>query len=143
VICSTFYEIVSYRLDLAQLRQDEYDMKTCTAADYSVRVDLNDEWHKAYLSQNLSKANDKKLTLESKLQSDIVNALKAHEAVLTDIEVEEEKEIAVADVRFGYKNRRLINMMLKRGAQLGADKPKEQVNDTDEQINTLIKDHGE
>ena len=118
-------------------------MKTCTAADYSIRVDLKDEWYEAFLSQNQGKTNDKKLSIENKLQSDIVNALNTKEEVLHDIELEEEKEIAVADVRFGYKNRRLINMMLKRGAQLGADKPKEQVNDTDEQINALINDHGD
>lgn len=41
-------------------------------------------------------------------------------------------EISVADVRLAYKNRSLINLLLKRGALIGADKPFDQINDADE-----------
>ena len=45
MMCALFYERMMQRLDLSGLRMKKYDMKTCTAADYAVRVDITEEWY--------------------------------------------------------------------------------------------------
>lgn len=51
MITALYYESISKRFDLADIRTKEYDIKTCTAADYTIRVDIPDKWYKGYLNQ--------------------------------------------------------------------------------------------
>jgi hypothetical protein len=44
VISLLYYERLTQRIDNSALREKRYDMETCTAGDYSVRINLSEEF---------------------------------------------------------------------------------------------------
>lgn len=49
IICFVFFETMQWRNDMTALETKNYDMSTCTAADYSVRLNLPQEWYDSFL----------------------------------------------------------------------------------------------
>lgn len=52
VICSVFFEVMQYRSSMSALSSKQYDMATCTAADYSIRVNITSAWFNAFKEHN-------------------------------------------------------------------------------------------
>lgn len=48
VIAAIYYEVITNREDNGLLRIRRFDIQTCTASDYSVRINLSDDWYEAY-----------------------------------------------------------------------------------------------
>jgi hypothetical protein len=57
LIVALFYEYVQYSRRIEDARYEKYDFSTCTAADYSVRVNLTDEWYDKFLVRLKNKRN--------------------------------------------------------------------------------------
>ena len=51
IISSCFYECMSARTDLAGLENKNYDMQTCTAADYTIRINLPNAWYQHFMDK--------------------------------------------------------------------------------------------
>lgn len=47
----------------------------------------------------------------------------------------------MAAIRFAYKNKKVIKLLHKRGALIGADKPFEETEKVDSQINQCVEDN--
>ena len=48
MIAAIYYEVITNREDNGLLRIRRFDIQTCTASDYSVRINLSDDWYEAY-----------------------------------------------------------------------------------------------
>lgn len=61
IICSMFFELMKYRQEMADMQSKQYDMSTCTAADYSIRVNITTAWFNTFKEHNAELvANGKK-----------------------------------------------------------------------------------
>jgi hypothetical protein len=57
-----FYEYVMYSKGIAGAKYKKYDFGTCTAGDYSVRMDIPEKWYKEFREKNAARvANGKKV----------------------------------------------------------------------------------
>ena len=71
IICIVYSELLEYKRETNKLEFKKWDIKTCTTADYSVRLNLTTEWYAEF--QHHQKANKK----------DILNVLR--KAILKDL----------------------------------------------------------
>ena len=51
VISTIYFEVVRYQEGRAELSFKRWDLQTCTASDYSVRLNLPAEWHAKFLKK--------------------------------------------------------------------------------------------
>ena len=51
IICVVYSELLKYKRETNELEFVKWDIKTCTTADYSVRLNLTTEWYAEYKNQ--------------------------------------------------------------------------------------------
>lgn len=147
IICSMFFELMKYRQEMSDMLSKQYDMSTCTAADYSIRVNISSSWFDSFKLNNrelIANGRPQKCIFQE-LIKDFENDLKGRRQAIvrsrTEIIDEEEKnedldlpptdEIKVATIRFAYHNGSVIKLLQKRGKLIGMDADYEEVDKCD------------
>ena len=136
IICSMFFELMKYRSEMSALYSKQYDMSTCTAADYSVRINIADAWYKSFKDNNdtlVENGKRKKCMMKELIkdfETDLIGRRPAITRSRSEVAIADEEaadndlpstsEIKVATVRFAYKNRSVIQLLQKRGKLIGS-----------------------
>jgi hypothetical protein len=72
-----FYEYVMYSRRIANAKYEKYDFSTCTAGDYTMRIDIPADWFKTFnqKNENRRESGKKVRDIEMFLQKVIVDRL--------------------------------------------------------------------
>lgn len=141
-----YYERLTQRQDNSNLRAKRYDMETCTVADYSIRVNLTNEFYSEFQEEKRSgRAKD----ILSYLSKNIESTISGLDQVLRKKggeyknDAPEKYEIKVASIRLAYQNRQIIQELRKRGAKLGADAKFEDIDKIEQTINRYVTEQND
>lgn len=162
LMAAIFFIVVFYMQNTSDLDGYLYDVSTVTVQDYTVEMDITNVMWEEFESnfyerhkneEEKTKRMSKALYLKKYLISKIGEILthynenhyiheKDHEGLgnyeLTDAE-KEKLQVRVFDVSFAFNNHNLIEILKKRGTAI-TSLDFDQVRESDEKINEMIKD---
>lgn len=107
IIAAIYFEAVKRNEGYTELDFKKWDLQTCTAADYTVRLNLPSEWYEAFLERQQQRVDEGKekvdivAFLRKIIEKDIVKLMPAIRKADLD---EDNLEVKVASIQFAYMN---------------------------------------
>lgn len=132
LITVTLVTSLKYLRSVNDIEYKQWDIATCTPADYTVKMKISQKMYDNY------KAQHSHTPLDELIINELENKVKTLKSV-NKADDGSEYEIKVAIMKFGYRNGELIRKLKKRGLLIGQGKFAK-VEEADDQLNALIQE---
>jgi len=132
LITVTLNVALKYQRQVNEIEYKQWDISTCTPADYTIKMKISQKMYDNYKSQHS----------HIPLDEHIIKELEEKIVTLKEVNKDDDGndyECKVALMKFGYRNGELIRKMKVRGALIGTGKFAK-VEEMDDQLNALIQE---
>lgn len=109
-----FVLYVDYMRNIAKNNFVEWDVKTITAGDYSVELDISQEMFNNFCDQHYNSTTSKKTKVEA-FRDHLTAELQRRLSEFPSLGYEETNDVKIAQLVFAFDNAGAINLLRKRG----------------------------